>query len=143
MRDQVKHLQKTVDEAEYKHQMSTRQWRRGELNTAKFKHLMPCKPVLLKCTRLPFLEKSQLEKMQRETESAAKEAEDRVTELEAEVEQVRKEQAHSVEEGVMPLRARCEKLEDIVRDLEHCLRLSKESEERVATQSDEYRAKCK
>ena len=90
-----------------------------------------------------FLEKSQLEKMQRETESAAKEADDRVTELEAEVEQVRKEQAHSVEEGVMPLRARCEKLEDIVRDLEHCLRLSKESEERVATQSDEYRAKCK
>ena len=99
MRDQVKHLQKTVDEAEYKHQMSTRQWRRGELNTAKFKLVMSYKIlcIFFHTALLSLAEKSQLEKMQRETESAAKEAEDRVTELEAEVEQVRKEQAHSVE----------------------------------------------
>ena len=30
LHDRIKHLQKSVDDAEYKHQMAARQWRRGE-----------------------------------------------------------------------------------------------------------------
>lgn len=141
LHDRIKHLQKSVDDAEYKHQMAARQWRRGECRGRTFVATDGASAVVT-CD-VTLAEKSQLEKLQAETEAATKEAEDRVTELEAEVTQVRDEQTRNVEQSVLPVRARCEKLEDIVRDLDHCLRSSKESEARVAAQCDEYRNKCK
>ena len=88
-------------------------------------------------------EKTQVEKLLRETETAAKEAEDRVTELEGELSDVKASHLASVEDKVEQYRTRALKLEDIVRDLAHCLRSSRDSEVKVTAQNEEYRAKFK
>ena len=82
-----------------------------------------------------------MDKLLRETESAAKEAEDRVTDLEAELNELKVNQDKVLEDKVDQYRTRATKLEDIVRDLEHCLRSSKDSEAKVTAHNEEYRAK--
>ena len=88
-----------------------------------------------------FAEKTQLEKLLRETESAAKEAEDRVTELETELTDVKDTHVTAIKDSVAQHETRELKLESVVRDLDHCLRSSKDSEAKVTAQNEEYRAK--
>lgn len=88
-----------------------------------------------------FTEKSQLEKLLKETENTLSEAEDRVSELESQVKDIKAIENELCEKKIEQSSKKAAKLEAVVQDLEHCLISSKESEVKAQNSAEEYRQK--
>ena len=86
-------------------------------------------------------EKAQLDKLLKETEGSLTQSEEKVEQLEEQLTEVKNKEREAYESKVEQYRKKAEKLEDVVHDLDHCLRSSKGSEVKLQKIAEEYRQK--